>query len=70
MDMIKVYGADSLRYYLVTDCAFGTDLRFDEEKLKATWNFINKMWNASRFVLMNIYQENKPRIQTLKLTVK
>ena len=54
MDMIKVYGADSLRYYLVTDCAFGTDLRFDEEKLKATWNFINKMWNASRFVLMNI----------------
>ena len=54
MDMIKIYGADSLRYYLVTDCAFGTDLRFDEEKLKATWNFINKMWNASRFVLMNI----------------
>ena len=54
MDMIKLYGADSLRYYLVTDCAFGTDLRFDEEKLKATWNFINKMWNASRFVLMNI----------------
>ena len=54
MDMIKVYGADSLRYYLVTDCAFGTDLRFDEEKLKSTWNFINKMWNASRFVLMNI----------------
>ena len=54
MDMIKVYGADSLRYYLVTDCAFGTDLRFDEEKLKATWNFINKIWNASRFVLMNI----------------
>ena len=54
MDMIKVYGADSLRYYLVTDCAFGTDLRFDEEKLASTWNFINKMWNASRFVLMNI----------------
>ena len=54
MDMIKIYGADSLRYYLVTDCAFGTDLRFDEEKLKATWNFINKMWNAARFVLMNI----------------
>ena len=54
MDMIKLYGADSLRYYLVIDCAFGTDLRFDEEKLKATWNFINKMWNASRFVLMNI----------------
>ena len=54
MDMIKDYGADSLRYYLVTDCAFGTDLRFDIEKIKSTWNFINKLWNASRFVLMNI----------------
>ena len=54
MDMIKDYGADALRYYLVTDCAFGTDLRFDLEKLKSTWNFINKLWNASRFVLMNI----------------
>ncbi len=54
MDMIEKYGADSLRYYLVTDCALGTDLRFDEEKVKSTWNFINKIWNASRFVLMNI----------------
>ena len=54
MDMIKDYGADALRYYLVTDCAFGTDLRFDIEKIKSTWNFINKLWNASRFVLMNI----------------
>ena len=54
MDMINEYGADALRYYLVTDCAFGTDLRFDLEKIKSTWNFINKLWNASRFVLMNI----------------
>ena len=54
MDMIEEYGADSLRFYLTTDCAFGTDLRFDTEKLKSTWNFINKLWNASRYVLMNI----------------
>ena len=54
MDMIEQYGADSLRHYLVTDCALGTDLRFDEDKIKSTWNYINKIWNASRFVLMNI----------------
>ena len=54
MDMIKLYGADALRNYLVTDVAPGTDLRFDEEKIKSTWNYINKIWNASRFVLSNI----------------
>ena len=54
MDMIEKYGVDSLRYYLATDCALGTDLRFDETKMASTWNFINKLWNASRFTLMNI----------------
>ena len=53
-DMIDKYGVDALRYYLNTDVAFGTDLRFDETKLTSTWNYINKIWNASRFVLMNI----------------
>ena len=53
-DMIEKYGCDALRYYLNTDVAFGTDLRFDETKLSSTWNYINKIWNASRFVLMNI----------------
>ena len=53
-DMIDKYGCDALRYYLCTDCALGTDLRFDETKMAATWNYINKIWNASRFVLMNI----------------
>ena len=53
-DMIEKYGTDALRYYLNTDCAFGTDLRFDETKMSSTWNYINKIWNASRFVLMNI----------------
>ena len=54
IDMVEKYGADSLRYYLTTNSAPGLDLRFDEEKLTSTWNFINKIWNASRFTLMNI----------------
>jgi len=52
--MVNLYGADALRYYLATDVAPGTDMRFDEEKIKAAWNYINKIWNASRFVLSNI----------------
>ena len=54
MDMCELYGADSLRYYLATTASNGTDIKFDEEKIKSTWNFINKLWNASRFVLMNV----------------
>ena len=54
IDMVEKYGADSLRYYLTTNSAPGLDLRFDEDKLTSTWNFINKIWNASRFTLMNI----------------
>lgn len=53
MDVIEEYGADALRYFLATSSAPGMDLRFDDEKVKSTWNFINKIWNASRFVLMN-----------------
>ena len=54
MDVIDKYGADSLRFFLTTNSAPGTDLRYDEEKIKSTWNFINKLWNASRYVLMNL----------------
>lgn len=54
MDVIEKYGADALRYFLTTNTAPGMDLRYDEEKVKSTWNFINKLWNASRFVLMNL----------------
>ena len=54
MDVIDKYGADSLRFFLTTNTAPGTDLRYDEEKVKSTWNFINKLWNASRYVLMNL----------------
>jgi len=58
MDVIEEYGCDSLRYFLATSSAPGMDLRYDEEKVKSTWNFINKLWNASRFVLMNIEDLN------------
>ena len=54
MDEIKDYGADSLRFYLCTAVSAGMDLKYDTEKLKSTWNFLNKLWNASRYVLMNL----------------
>ena len=65
-DMIEKYGADSLRYYLSTDVAAGTDMKFDEDKIKATWNFINKLWNASRFTLMNIENLKEIKLDNLK----
>ena len=65
-DMIDKYGVDALRYYLNTDVAFGTDLRFDETKMSSTWNYINKIWNASRFVLMNIEDLKEIKLENLK----
>ena len=58
MDVIDTYGCDSLRFFLTTNSAPGQDLRYDEEKVKSTWNFINKIWNASRYVLMNLEDFN------------
>ncbi|UOQ46243.1 valine--tRNA ligase [Halobacillus salinarum] len=54
MDVIDKYGADSLRYFLATGSSPGQDLRFHWEKVESTWNFANKIWNASRFALMNM----------------
>ena len=65
MDVIEEYGADALRFYLATSTALGTDLRYDTEKVKSTWNFINKIWNAARFVLMNT--ENNKTIELKNL---
>ena len=65
-DMIDKYGADALRYYLATDVSRGTDMRFDEEKIASTWNFINKIWNASRFVLSNINNLKELKLTNLK----
>lgn len=53
MDVIEKYGADALRWFLSTGSTPGQDMRFSYDKMDASWNFINKIWNASRFVLMN-----------------
>jgi valyl-tRNA synthetase len=57
MDVIETYGTDALRFFLTTNSAPGQDLRYIEEKVEAAWNFINKFWNASRFVLMNLPED-------------
>ena len=54
MDVIEQYGADALRYFLATGSSPGQDLRYSTEKVESIWNFANKIWNASRFALMNM----------------
>ncbi|SIO07639.1 valyl-tRNA synthetase [Carnobacterium alterfunditum] len=54
MDVIEKYGADALRWFLSNGSAPGQDVRFSYDKMDASWNFINKIWNASRFALMNM----------------
>ncbi len=50
-DVIKEFGADSLRYFLVTSSSPGTDIRYDRVKIESAWNNLNKLWNISRFIL-------------------
>ncbi len=72
MEVIEKYGCDSLRFFLTNNSAPGMDLRYDEEKISASWNFINKLWNASRFVMMNIedLSEESYNIKDLSITDK
>ena len=60
MDVVDKYGADALRWFLLNGTAPGQDTRYDPKKLSAAWNFINKIWNASRFVIMNLPADAKP----------
>lgn len=62
------YGFDALRFFLTTNSAPGQDVRYIEEKVEASANFINKLWNASRFVMMNIENEEVPSIETVSLS--
>jgi len=59
IEVIEQYGADTLRFMLINGVSPGNDLRFQPERLQAARNFMNKLWNASRFALMNLgdYQE-------------
>ncbi len=59
MEVIDQYGVDSLRFFLSTNSTPGQDMRYIPEKVEAAWNFINKLWNASRFVLMNLPEDMK-----------
>lgn len=57
MDVIAEHGVDALRFFLTTNSTPGQDLRYIDEKVAASANFINKIWNASRFVLMQIPED-------------
>lgn len=54
LEIISKYGADALRYALATGNSPGNDMRFSDEKIEAARNFANKLWNAARFVMMNL----------------
>ena len=58
LKVIEEYGADALRFALATGNSPGNDMRFSDEKIEAARNFANKLWNASRFVLMNLTEED------------
>ncbi len=57
MDVIEQYGVDALRFFLTTNSTPGMDMRYIPSKVEASWNFINKLWNASRFVMMNLDED-------------
>ncbi|WP_057746641.1 valine--tRNA ligase [Liquorilactobacillus capillatus] len=62
MDVIDKYGADALRWFLSNGSAPGQDVRFSYTKMDAAWNFINKIWNASRFVIMNLDEGTRAQL--------
>lgn len=74
LEVIEKYGTDSLRYSLVSGTSAGNDMRFMPEKLEAAGNFGNKIWNAAKFVLMNLEDGDKDlfksEIQTLELQIE
>ena len=67
LDMIEQYGADALRFNLITGNSPGNDMRFYVEKCEAMRNFCNKLWNASRFVMMNLHIDENRLPEKLEL---
>ena len=67
LDIIDQYGADALRMTLITGNAPGNDMRFYNERVEASRNFANKVWNASRFIMMNLGDEQptEPKLDDL-----
>ena len=70
LEIIDKYGADALRFMLATGNAPGNDMRFIEEKVKASRNFANKIWNAARFIMMNLPDGFKAESLPEKLSVE
>ena len=69
LEVKEKYGVDALRFFLTTNSAPGQDIRYIEEKVESSWNFINKLWNASRFVMMNLPENyNLDNFDTNKLS--
>lgn len=68
LEVIDEYGADSLRFALISGVAPGNDSRYSRSKVEAMRNFMNKIWNASRFVIMNAEGEEIPALGEVKLT--
>lgn len=68
LEVISQYGADALRLMLITGNAPGNDLRFYEERVQASRNFLNKVWNATRFIMMNFDSEEEINVSIDELT--
>ena len=68
-EIISKFGADTLRFSLINGVAAGSDMRFSDEKIEGARNFMNKIWNASRFVLMNLEGVDDKPIDKSKLTL-
>lgn len=68
LEVIEKYGADALRFTLITGNAPGNDMRFYYERVEASRNFANKVWNASRFIMMNMPEEGIKPVETGALT--
>ena len=70
LEMVDKYGADALRFNLITGNSPGNDMRFYVEKCEAMRNFCNKIWNASRFVMMNLHIDRNELPETLEIEDK
>ncbi|MEG9429585.1 MAG: valine--tRNA ligase [Christensenellaceae bacterium] len=68
-EIIAKYGADTLRFSLINGVAAGSDMRFSDEKIEGARNFMNKIWNASRFVLLNSENKKISPLKDCKLTL-
>lgn len=70
LEIIQEFGSDALRFTLITGNAPGNDMRWRQEKVEASRNFANKIWNASRFVLMNLGEEDFSDLQKADLQLE